>query len=136
MTWRRTSTVRRLEWRPEYAPADTCHSGRQLQAYPYDRDQYLPTHMNRPLTKSLRRAITMDTQTETLAEEELAAITGYQLPSKQIQWLSMNGWQYVLTRSRRPIVGRVYARLKLAGVSPSANNSVTETWTLDLSRVG
>lgn len=78
----------------------------------------------------------MDTQTETLAEEELAAITGYQLPSKQIQWLSMNGWQYVLTRSRRPIVGRVYARLKLAGVSPSANNSVTETWTLDLSRVG
>ena len=77
----------------------------------------------------------MDTQTETLAEEELAAITGYQLPSKQIQWLSMNGWQYVLTRSRRPIVGRVYARLKLAGVSPSANNSVTETWTLDLSRV-
>ena len=78
----------------------------------------------------------MDTQTETLAEEELAAITGYQLPSKQIQWLSMNGWQYVLTRSRRPIVGRVYARLKLAGVSPSATNSVTETWTLDLSRVG
>lgn len=78
----------------------------------------------------------MDTQTETLAEEELAAITGYQLPSKQIQWLSLNGWQYVLTRSRRPIVGRVYARLKLAGVSPSATNSVTETWTLDLSRVG
>lgn len=78
----------------------------------------------------------MDTQTETLTEEELAAITGYQLPSKQIQWLSINGWQYVLTRSRRPIVGRVYARLKLAGVSPSATNSVTETWTLDLSRVG
>ncbi len=78
----------------------------------------------------------MDTQTETLAEEELAAITGYQLPSKQIQWLNINGWQYVLTRSRRPIVGRVYARLKLAGVSPSATNSVTETWTLDLSRVG
>lgn len=78
----------------------------------------------------------MDTQTETLAEEELAEITGYQLPSKQIQWLSINGWQYVLTRSRRPIVGRVYARLKLAGVSPSATNSVTETWTLDLSRVG
>lgn len=78
----------------------------------------------------------MDTQTETLTEEELAAITGYQLPSKQIQWLSINGWQYVLTRSRRPIVGRVYARLKLAGVSPSATNTVTETWTLDLSRVG
>ena len=78
----------------------------------------------------------MDIQTETLAEEELAAITGYLLPSKQIQWLSINGWQYVLTRPRRPIVGRVYARLKLAGVKPSATNAVAETWTLDLSRVG
>ena len=77
----------------------------------------------------------MDIQTETLAEEELAAITGYLLPSKQIQWLSINGWQYVLTRSRRPIVGRVYARLKLAGVKPSATNAGAETWTLDLSRV-
>ena len=76
-----------------------------------------------------------DLKSETLAEEELAAITGYLLPSKKIHWLSINGWQYVLTCSRRPIVGRVYARLKLAGVKPSATNSVAETWTLDLSRV-
>lgn len=78
----------------------------------------------------------MDIQSETLADEELATITGYLLPSKQIQWLSINGWQYVLTGARRPIVGRVYARLKLAGVKPSATNAVTETWSLDLSRVG
>lgn len=78
----------------------------------------------------------MDIQSETLADEELATITGYLLPSKQIQWLSINGWQYVLTGARRPIVGRVYARLKLAGVKPSATNTVTETWSLDLSRVG
>lgn len=76
-----------------------------------------------------------DLKSETLNEEELATITGFLIPSKQIQWLSTNGWQYVLTRSRRPIVGRVYARLKLAGVKPSATNSVAETWTLDLSRV-
>lgn len=72
---------------------------------------------------------------ETLTDEELAVITGYQVPSKQIAWLDDNCWQYVLTGARRPIVGRVYARLKLAGVNPSATNAVAETWTLDLSRV-
>ncbi|UUQ65187.1 DUF4224 domain-containing protein [Pseudomonas fuscovaginae UPB0736] len=77
----------------------------------------------------------MEIQSETLAEEELAAITGYHLPSKQIEWLARNSWQYVLTGARRPVVGRVYARLKLAGVKPSATNAVAETWTLDLSRV-
>lgn len=78
----------------------------------------------------------LDVQSETLAEEELATITGYQIPSRQIHWLNMNGWQYVLTGARRPIVGRVYARLKLAGVKPTANNAVAEAWTLDLARVG
>ncbi|MCQ9423420.1 DUF4224 domain-containing protein [Pseudomonas sp. LJDD11] len=78
----------------------------------------------------------MEIQTETLDEEEIAAITGYQMPSKQIAWLARNGWQYALTGARRPVVGRVYARLKLAGVKPSATNAVAETWTLDLSRVG
>ena len=77
----------------------------------------------------------MEIQSETLAEEELATITGYQTPSRQIQWLSNNRWQYVLTGARRPVVGRVYARLKLAGVKPSAANAVAETWTLDLASV-
>lgn len=77
----------------------------------------------------------MEIQSETLAEEELATITGYQTPSRQIQWLSNNHWQYVLTGARRPVVGRVYARLKLAGVKPSAANAVAETWTLDLASV-
>ena len=77
----------------------------------------------------------MEMQSETLAEEELATITGYQMPSRQIQWLIDNHWQFVLTGARRPIVGRVYARLKLAGVKPSATNAVAETWTLDLANV-
>lgn len=74
-------------------------------------------------------------QTETLSEKEIAAITGYQLPHKQIHWLASNGWQYVLTGARRPVVGRIYARLKLAGVKPTASSAVAETWTFDLSRV-
>ena len=77
----------------------------------------------------------MEFQSETLADEELATITGYQIPSKQIQWLTDNRWEFVLTGARRPVVGRVYARLKLAGVKPSAVNAVTETWSLDLTNV-
>lgn len=72
---------------------------------------------------------------EVLAEEELALITGYQLATRQIRWLDLNGWQYVLTGARKPVVGRVYARLKLAGVKPSGSNAVAETWSLDLSQV-
>ncbi|MFG0419643.1 MULTISPECIES: DUF4224 domain-containing protein [Pseudomonas] len=78
----------------------------------------------------------MEHASEFLDEEEVVRITGYQIPSKQIAWLAKNGWQYTLTRARRPVVGRVYARLKMAGVKPTATNAATETWTLDLSRVG
>ena len=74
-------------------------------------------------------------QSETLSEEELATITGYKTPSFQRRWLARNAWEHVLTGAQRPVVGRVYARLKLAGVKPSATNAVAETWTLDLSRV-
>lgn len=74
-------------------------------------------------------------QSETLSEEELATITGYQIPSCQKRWLISNGWQHVLTAAGRPVVGRVYARLKLAGVKPSATNATAEAWTIDLSRV-
>lgn len=77
----------------------------------------------------------MHIQTETLAEEELATISGYQTPSKQIQWLTDNHWEFVLTGARRPIVGRMYARMKLAGIQPFAAKAVAETWTLDLSKV-
>jgi len=72
---------------------------------------------------------------ETLSEDELATITGYKTPSFQRQWLTRNAWEHVLTGAQRPVVGRVYARLKLAGVKPSATNAVAETWSLDLSRV-
>ncbi len=78
----------------------------------------------------------MEHTSEVLDEEEVIRITGYQIPSKQIAWLANNGWQYTLTGARRPIVGRVYARLKMAGVKPTATNATAETWALDLSRVG
>jgi hypothetical protein len=83
----------------------------------------------------MNRGDALPTLSETLSEDELAAITGYKTPSFQRQWLTKNAWEHALTGARRPVVGRVYARLKLAGVKPSATNAVAETWSLDLSRV-
>ena len=77
----------------------------------------------------------MDIQSEILAEDEISAITGFKLARSQINWLNQHGWHYELTGARRPIVGRVYARLKLAGVKPNGANAVAETWTLDLSKI-
>ncbi|WP_461529109.1 DUF4224 domain-containing protein [Pseudomonas sp. 210_17 TE3656] len=34
----------------------------------------------------------MEIQSETLVEDEIAAITGYQIPSKQISWLERMSW--------------------------------------------
>lgn len=78
----------------------------------------------------------MEHTSEILDEEEMMRLTGYQIPSKQIAWLANNGWQYTLTRARRPIIGRMYFRMRMAGVKPNTTNTTTETWTLDLSRVG
>lgn len=75
-------------------------------------------------------------QSETLSDEELITITGYKTPSHQRQWLVKNAWAFVLTGAQRPVVGRVYARLKLAGVKPSEVSAIAETWSLDLRNVG
>ena len=77
----------------------------------------------------------MDIQSEILAEDEISAITGFKLARSQINWLDQHGWHYELTGARRPIVGRVYARLKLAGVKPTGANAIVHTWTLDLAKV-
>lgn len=77
----------------------------------------------------------MDIQSEILAKDEISAITGFKLARSQINWLNQHGWHYELTGTRRPVVGRVYARLKLAGVKPNGANAVAETWTLDLSKI-
>jgi len=63
--------------------------------------------------------IEMPIATETLAPGELQAITGYGRPSDQAGWLEAHGWHYVRNRGGEPIVGRLYARLKLAGIDPS-----------------
>lgn len=74
--------------------------------------------------------------TEFLSPEELAEITGYKHPGSQKDWLDANGWKYVLNAARRPIVGRWFARMRLAGVQPSAAPGYEPAWQPDFSVLG
>lgn len=60
----------------------------------------------------------MTIESETLSLDEVAMITGCARKADQIIWLEAQGWTYVKTRAGEPIIGRMYARLKLAGISP------------------
>lgn len=60
---------------------------------------------------------------ETLAPEEVADITGRKLAKDQAAWLDENGWMHHKNHAGAPIVGRWYARLRLAGITPQATTS-------------
>lgn len=77
----------------------------------------------------------MSTASEFLEEPELVAMTGAKAAKKQIEWLAARGWVFEVNAAKRPVVGRLYTRLKLSGVDPSAESASAEPWTLDLSRV-
>lgn len=68
-----------------------------------------------------------------LTEAELAALTGSPMPKLQIEWLKANGWAHTLTRAERPVVGRLYANLRLANLDVSTMTSSSNDWTPDLS---
>lgn len=51
-----------------------------------------------------------------LSDAEIEGITGASQVKLQIDWLRLNGWAFTLTRGGRPVVGRLYANLKLSGV--------------------
>jgi hypothetical protein len=62
----------------------------------------------------------MQLTSETLASEEIAEITGATRKADQIKWLDKNGWAYVKNKAGMPIVGRMFARLKLSGINPKS----------------
>jgi len=64
---------------------------------------------------------------EFLTPEELTEVTGYKHVPAQRDWLDRNGWFYVVNASGRPIVGRWFARMRLAGVQPTAAAVVMQT---------
>ena len=55
-----------------------------------------------------------------LTQAELTKLTGATQSRLQVDWLQANGWVFFLTRAGRPVVGRLYANLKLADVELSA----------------
>lgn len=75
----------------------------------------------------------MPIQSETLDGDEIANITGSKLRPQQLDWLDKNHWMYHKNRAGTPIVGRLYARLKMAGISTST--LTTGGWTPDFSAV-
>lgn len=76
---------------------------------------------------------------EILSDDELAEITGYKARAYQRRWLDDRNWQYVESRGKRPLVGRMYARMKLGLVTPTIIDPspppAASTWTADFSRV-
>lgn len=77
--------------------------------------------------------IELHLKNESLAPDEIATITGSVRPALQIEWLNKNRWVYITTRSGIPVVGRYYARMKLAGIDPDPRP--TNAWTPNLSNV-
>ncbi|TRO21991.1 DUF4224 domain-containing protein [Ectopseudomonas mendocina] len=77
----------------------------------------------------------MSEPAEFLTEDELAAMICAKSARKQMQWLDSHGWRYERNAAGKPIVGRIYARLKLAGVRPTESTAVAEPWQIDLSKV-
>lgn len=78
-------------------------------------------------------------ETEILTEEELADLTGYIQRAYQRQWLKDRNWVFVESRGGRPLVGRMFARMKLGIIPPTLATQnpppVAPTWTPDFSRV-
>jgi hypothetical protein len=59
---------------------------------------------------------------ETLTLAELREITKAKRKSRILQWLKSNGWKHFENAAGEPVVGRVYARYKLAGMNvPSSS---------------
>lgn len=76
----------------------------------------------------------MSIPSETLSVEELQQITGCGRRSDQVTWLDAQGWTYVKNRAGDPVVGRMYTRLRLAGIAPAAVISPTG-WVPDFNAV-
>ncbi|MDK6078963.1 DUF4224 domain-containing protein [Massilia varians] len=78
----------------------------------------------------------MPLPSETLSPDEISDISGCSRKSDQIDWLMQNGWVFIKNRAGAPIIGRLYARLKLAGINPAALAAPEASgWQLDTSTI-
>ncbi len=78
----------------------------------------------------------MTLPSETLSDEEVSEISGCSRKNDQVDWLNKNGWLFILNRAGAPKIGRLYARLLLAGINPSTLMApAAGGWSLDTSKV-
>lgn len=68
-----------------------------------------------------------------LAQDELERITGSKRARDQVAWLDSKQWKYELTKGREPVVGRWYATMRLAGITPQA--ATAQAWAPDFTGV-
>jgi hypothetical protein len=74
--------------------------------------------------------------TETLNPDEIIEISGCRQKNEQIEWLKKNDWHFLRNRAGAPVIGRLYARLKLAGINPAALAAPEASgWQLDVSNI-
>lgn len=59
-------------------------------------------------------------ETELLSPEEIAQLTGRSRRDQQIRWFTENDWMFWRNAAGIPVVGRLYARFKLAGIELTA----------------
>lgn len=76
----------------------------------------------------------MTLDSETLKQEEIEEICGCKRTSDQLAWLAKNGWIFHKNKGGDPVIGRMYARMKMAGISPK-DMTVPGDWMPDLSQV-
>lgn len=73
---------------------------------------------------------------ETLSADEISDICGCSRKADQIEWLKQNGWHFLQSRAGAPVIGRLYARLKLAGINPAQLAAPeVSSWQPDFSKV-
>jgi hypothetical protein len=78
----------------------------------------------------------MPIPSETLEPEEIEKISGCSQKAAQVAWLKQHDWVFFKNNAGMPIIGRLYARLKLAGINPaSLAGPESSGWQLDVSNI-
>jgi len=70
---------------------------------------------------------------EFLSPDELFEVSGYKHVASQKEWLDKNGWTYVVNAGGRPVVSRLYSRMRMAGITPTATGVQVSAWKPDFS---
>lgn len=69
---------------------------------------------------------------EMLTQDEIKEITGASRKADQIEWLKNNRWTFFQNKAGEPVVGRLFTRIKLMGITPA--NMASGGWAPDFNK--